>query len=519
MRITPRAVALLTAVSMVTSLSALADEIGRDELVARLGAATPTGANVGIGQVEASESVGNFGPNRLLAEFAGKSFIDMSGASGTSGHATFVGQNAYGTATSIAPGVSNIWVYEAGSFAQTANLNFGNSIQTPLVAPSSPVPLRIFNHSWIGSFGNVAFDNEVLRRADYAMNRDGTLFICGENNGAGSVMNSLMSCGYNGIAVGLTSGGHSAGDVATGVDGAGRMKPELVAPGQFTSFSTPVVSAAAALMYETTSVAPYNVNTTRRKGVTIKSALLCGATHNAGWQNQTPTTGSNRGVTLKPLDPVFGAGTVNVDRAHRILTANEAAPSATAAGAATATAQPLVCWDYDVYVAAMQRHYRIDLPAAADFSALITWNRSPTTQWTSGSAPAVVNLRLELKKVVDGLPVAITGDAGVGVFASGNVLSASAVDNLEHLYIRGLAAGSYVLSVTRDDALTNVAAAALTWFVDLPVILGDIDGNGVVNGADLGLQLGAWGTAGPGDLNGDGIVNGPDLGVLLGAWS
>ncbi|RLS23206.1 MAG: hypothetical protein DWH71_01210 [Planctomycetota bacterium] len=328
-----------------------------------------------------------------------------------------------------------------------------------------------------------------------------------------------MACGYNGIAVGLTSGGHSAGDVATGVDGAGRMKPELVAPGQFTSFSTPVVSAAAALMYETTSVAPYNVNTTRRKGVTIKSALLCGATHNAGWQNQTPTSGPNRGLTVKPLDPVFGAGTVNVDRAHRILTANEAAPSATAAGAATATAQPLVSWDYDVYVAAMQRHYRIDLPAPADFSALITWNRSPTTQWTSGSAPAVVNLRLELKKVVDGVPVAITGDAGVGVFTSGNVLSASAVDNLEHLYIRGLAAGSYVLSVTRDDALTNVAASALTWFVDLPVILGDIDGNGVVNGADLGLQLGAWGTAGPGDLNGDGIVNGPDLGVLLGAWS
>ena len=70
---------------MVTPLSAWADEIGRDALVARLGAATPTGANVGIGQVEASESAGNFGPNRLLAEFAGKSFIDMSGSSGNSG--------------------------------------------------------------------------------------------------------------------------------------------------------------------------------------------------------------------------------------------------------------------------------------------------------------------------------------------------------------------------------------------------------------------------------------------------
>lgn len=519
MRITTRAIAFLATVTAVASTPVRADEIGHDALVARLGLATPTGANVGIGQVEASESAGNFGPNRTLAEFASKVFTDMSGASGSSGHATFVGQNAYGSTSSIAPGVSNIWVYEAGSFAQTANLNFGNSIQTPLVAPTSPVPLRIFNHSWIGSFGNVAFDNEVLRRADYSMNRDGTLFICGENNGTGSVMNSLMSCGYNGIAVGLTSGGHSAGDVSTGVDGAGRMKPELVAPGQFTSFSTPVVSAAAALMYETTSVAPYNVNAVRRKGVTIKSALMCGATHATGWQNQTPSTGVNRGITTKPIDPVFGAGTVNVDRAHRILTATEAFPSATALGAATATAQPLVCWDYDVYVAAMQRHYRIDLPAAADVSALVTWNRAPSTSWTSGSAPAVLNLRLELKKIVDGVPVSITGDAGIGVYASGNVLSASAVDNVEHLYIKSLAAGSYVLSVTRDDALSSVAAAAVTWFVDLPAVFGDIDGNGVVNGADLGLLLGAWGTSGPGDLNNDGVVNGSDLGALLGAWS
>lgn len=519
MRITPRAVALLTAVSLVAPLSAWADEIGRDTLVARLGAATPTGANVGIGQVEALESAGNFGPNRLLAEFAGKSFIDMSGSSGTSSHATFVGQNAYGTATSIAPGVSSIWVYEAASFAQTANLNFGNSIQTPLVAPSSPVPLRIFNHSWIGSFGNVAFDNEVLRRADYAMNRDGTLFVCGENNGAGSAMSSLMSCGYNGIAVGLTSGGHSAGDIATGVDGTGRMKPELVAPGQFTSFSTPVVSAAAALMYETTNTLPYSSNINRRKGVTIKSALMCGATHSATWQNQTPTSGPNRGITVKPIDPIYGAGTVNVDRSHRILTGLEATASSTATSAAVASAQPLSSWDYEIYAPGTQRHYRIDLNAAADVSVLLAWNRVPGMQWTSGSAPGVLNLRLELKKVIAGVPTSITGDAGIGLFASGNVVSASAVDNVEHLYIKALSAGSYVLSVTRDDVLSISAGSAVSWFVDLPVIFGDIDGSGSVNGADLGLLLGAWGTSGPGDLNNDGVVNGADLGLLLGSWT
>ena len=49
---------------------------------------------------------------------------------------------------------------------------------------------------------------------------------------------------------------------------------------------------------------------------------------------------------------------------------------------------------------------------------------------------------------------------------------------------------------------------------------GDLNGDGTVNGQDLGFVLGAWGAgaATPADLNQDGVVNGIDLGVLLGAW-
>ena len=51
---------------------------------------------------------------------------------------------------------------------------------------------------------------------------------------------------------------------------------------------------------------------------------------------------------------------------------------------------------------------------------------------------------------------------------------------------------------------------------------GDVTGNGLVNGADLGLVLAAWasdGTDEPGsDVNQDGIVNGADLAFVLGAW-
>jgi hypothetical protein len=46
----------------------------------------------------------------------------------------------------------------------------------------------------------------------------------------------------------------------------------------------------------------------------------------------------------------------------------------------------------------------------------------------------------------------------------------------------------------------------------------DINRDGTVTGADLGLLLGNWNFFGTGDLNQDGTVNGADLGLLLGAW-
>lgn len=49
---------------------------------------------------------------------------------------------------------------------------------------------------------------------------------------------------------------------------------------------------------------------------------------------------------------------------------------------------------------------------------------------------------------------------------------------------------------------------------------GDLDGDGAVNGADLGGVLNGWGPCDScgADLNADGIVDGADLGVVLGAW-
>lgn len=54
---------------------------------------------------------------------------------------------------------------------------------------------------------------------------------------------------------------------------------------------------------------------------------------------------------------------------------------------------------------------------------------------------------------------------------------------------------------------------------------GDANGDGVVNGQDIAIVLGAWGpcaggTSGcDGDLNDDGVVDGSDIAIVLGNWS
>jgi len=55
-------------------------------------------------------------------------------------------------------------------------------------------------------------------------------------------------------------------------------------------------------------------------------------------------------------------------------------------------------------------------------------------------------------------------------------------------------------------------------------VLGDLNGDDIVDGADLGILLSSWGPCAdpndcPADLNGDGTVDGADLGILLSEWS
>lgn len=67
-----------------------------------------------------------------------------------------------------------------------------------------------------------------------------------------------------------------------------------------------------------------------------------------------------------------------------------------------------------------------------------------------------------------------------------------------------------------SQAEADAALASLEPGTDCP---GDLDGNGMVDGADFGLLLAAFNsTSSDADLDQDGTVTGADLGVLLSAW-
>lgn len=69
-------------------------------------------------------------------------------------------------------------------------------------------------------------------------------------------------------------------------------------------------------------------------------------------------------------------------------------------------------------------------------------------------------------------------------------------------------------TVTQDFAA--LPEQGCTWTAPNPA---DLNGDGHVDGADLGILLGSWGQSGvAADINHDGHVDGADLGVLLGSW-
>jgi hypothetical protein len=432
------------------------DLIGYLDLIARLGSGNePTGLNIIAGHVEAPLS-SNYAPDVNDSHFTGKTFVLMSGSSGISNHATGVGRHIYSNSISCAPDIDLIHNFEANHWLGSGFLRTGEGM------PPDITIVDFFNNSWIGDASS--FNDEILRRIDSVVNDQDVVIVGGVGNGSSPLMpiDILLSHAYNVISVGRTDGNHHHGMTLAGVDGPGRMKPEITAQDTSSSNSTGLISGCVGALLDTARTWPgLDNNTNADRPDVIKAALLTGAVHDPAWTNNPQTSGANRGLTTTPIDETFGTGFANIDRAHMVLTGLEQNSSATVP---TSSTTEYTGWDLTAIDSGQTRYYRFDICEPKDeVSILLTWNRRVSSNFTSFTLP---NLNLELFGVDSGGNlISLRGNAGLGVFAGGNIASESAVDNVEHLFIRELAPGDYVLAVSRTSDALSTWDAAVAWHI------------------------------------------------------
>ena len=402
------------------------DQIGYTQLLAEYGASLETGAGVDVSMVEAP--IGFDGNNQPIylpvpeselnnpsdGQFQGKSFTKGSpGSSNLSTHSRGTGYYFFGNSLSISPGVSNVTVFEASDYIN--NVLNSASINDPLAQN-----FRVQNHSWVGNLTNASDVPIVMNRFDYINDVMDITSVVGVNT-SGRIPD-LMAHSYNSIAVGRSSGAHSTGFTTT--YGAGRVKPEIVAPQATVSRATATVSSAAALMHEAT------MGTDASRSEVIKAMLLAGATKEefAGW-DRTQT---------RPLDEQFGAGELNIYNTYKIWEGGQFDGTDTMQNAPVVGAMG---WDYNEETGANQsRFYAIDIAPGTswtDVSIILSWNMQITDLDSSGiwnPVETLANMDLILRD------------------DQGNLIdqSISSVDNVEHIYLENLGPGTYFLEVFSD---------------------------------------------------------------------
>ncbi len=411
----------VTAVALPgTTVADWKDDIGWTQLKAEIGASLEDGTGVNVAQIEASNGT-NYMPDPSFFEFASpdKTFIDGTGANTSySGHARSVGQAFYGNQTSITPGINNITNYDADDW-------IGNVIGFNTGADPESQNFKVQNHSYIGNGLSVDDATDILQRVDFVVNQNDVSIFVGTNN-SGSTPQLLVPA-YNTISVGRTDGGHATG--LTSFYGAGRVKPEIVTPGSaFTSYTTPRAASAAALLHQK------GAGTDSVRNESIKAILLAGATKQE--------FGSWDRTTTRPLDEVFGAGELNIRNSYYIQDAGQFEGSTSE----PVSAVGLKGWDYEAsFDDSNSLYYNFDVAASAaqiEASFLMTWNID----------------------VIDSNPLATEFDASTTLAnfdmefydSSGSFLgtlldsSLSTGDNIEHIYLSDLSAGTYTLRITGD---------------------------------------------------------------------
>jgi len=431
-------------------------DVGYTALQNELGASLPTGAGVKVTQVEADYGK----PDASDVAFSGKTFTAKSPSSVVTSHATTVGEYFYGRTTSMAPGITTIDTYDAGYYTGTAFLGWGTF--TPLISSS-----RVANNSWVGTLDS-ASTVQILSRLDWVVDRDEYIQVVGMNNGGSNA--PLLGSSFNAIAVGLSNGSAASGSYplattpTTPYASGSRTRPDLVAPMDCTSYATPLVASAAALLVAeghnnpSLSKDPVVNSTTNRNGDTIynaersevvKAALMAGASRTATQLATTYTVNTANG-----LNSTYGAGQLNIRDSYHILAAgeqNSREDYATGGGEISATG-----FDYDPYFGGKSGSnktgsYTFKSVSSGTLSASLVWNLG-VNGGTSGNfdtTATLYHLGLYLYDLTTSTEVAY---------------ATSLVDNTQNIWYTSLIAGdSYLLEVESLQGTDFLWDYALAW--------------------------------------------------------
>ena len=382
-----------------------------------------TGATVHVAQPEASAGQGVWQVNPLAVGLPLTTFswISSGGTATTfpnalgseSWHADEVGRNFYGADSGVAPGVSHVDSYEVGHFLD-------------LIGNQTAISAKVVNQSFV----LLAEESSTDLNYDRYAARYNALFASGAGNGGAPLSPSTA---YNVISVAALGASSSIGPTLNG-----RCKPDITAYANLTSFSTPQVAGAAAILLQAAARGDGGPGTSGDLSDirTLKALLLNGAQKPSDWTNSSS----------KPLDFRYGAGILNVFQSYRQLRAGQQPASLSQSiplggshlpPAATNEISSRRGWDVATATSTVTsdgvRHYFFNVQGTANRSltATLVWIRQQ-------NQTTINDLDLFLYRVPDNTLVAS---------------SVSLVDNVEHLSVTNLPPGHYDLQVFKSGGL------------------------------------------------------------------
>jgi hypothetical protein len=404
------------------------------------------GAGIRVGQAEAGApnwevnpgAVGQ--PTNLFTYFYGTSPYSSVSTANTftnslgleSGHADTVGGIFYGMSGGVATNVAYVDNYEAGT------------LYNYYVNQSRSITDRVVNQSFIFCNADyshlpVSTEQQIDQQYDNYAAQYKILFVSGAGNGGPTNQAQIYppaSC-YNGIGVAAYGGSSCTGPTLDN----GRAKPDITAPATETSYSTPQVAGAAAVLMQAGLRGDGGSDTNSAADIrTVKALLLNGAVKPADWTNGTAS----------PLDARYGAGVLNVFNSYKQLagqkqtnfvSASVSVGAAHPPTGATNTIGVLSGWSFTNLTSSSSldavAHYYFNATngvSNATFTATATlvWN------WQQNKS-SINNLHLFLYNAANSNLVAVC---------------TSAVDNVQHLFVPKLPQGRYDLQVFKSGGAT-----------------------------------------------------------------